>query len=369
MDELRRIKITGVGFVATLILATLSLLVITVVMGRRRRWLRPMGGVFSALLLVGSAVATVNAYYGYMPNVAALLGWRAADQSSWADAKAAVMRSDVGPPHRTLYHGKVVRFSIPGPRSGFRARSAEVYLPPAWFTLPRPPLPVLVLLHGSPGTPEDWARAASVDLVTDRFAVQHGGVAPIVVMPDINGSFNGDTECVDGTLGNVETYLTVDVRRWVRLHLDPAFSPGAWALGGASEGGTCAAMLALRHPERFPTFLDFSGDDHLSRAGGALSLFPGEEAERRAALRAHRPGYLIRRLAHPQEMAAWFEAGSGDAPARRAAERLASLGRSRGMATSVRTSAGGRHTWRVWKHCYQDALPWLMIRFGPALRH
>jgi len=364
VQRLRSISIIGPGFVVVTVAIAVVALVVTVRAGRGRRWLRRFGSLGTLMLVLGSVAATVNAYYGYLPNVAALVGWRAADQASWAEAQAAVVRRRSGVPQLPLKRGKVVQVVIPATRSKFHARPAEVYLPPAWFTVPRARLPVIELLHGSPGTPEDWARSASIDLVADRFAAAHGGLAPIIVMPDINGSFAEDTECVDGPMGNVDTYLAVDVPRWVLGTLDPATPPEAWIVGGASEGGTCAVNLVLAHPERFRTFLDFSGDDRLSRHGGARSLFRGSPVERDAAIERHRPGHLLRSVGHPEQIAGWFESGGADGPARRAALRLAAVARSRGMAVHVSVSAGGRHTWRVWRRCFEDTLPWLAGRTG-----
>ena len=107
--------------------------------------------------------------------------------------------------------GKVVRVSIPGTRSGFDARDARVYLPPAYFAEPRPSLGVIVLLAGAPGTPEDWTRGGLADVTSDAYAATHGGVAPVLVMADSNGSIDADTQCV----GDAEAYLAEDVPAFV----------------------------------------------------------------------------------------------------------------------------------------------------------
>jgi len=49
--------------------------------------------------------------------------------------------------------GVVSTVVIPGSVSGFAARPAWVYLPPAALVRNPPALPVLVLLHGQPGSP------------------------------------------------------------------------------------------------------------------------------------------------------------------------------------------------------------------------
>src|SRR5438445_242070 len=81
----------------------------------------------------------------------------------------------------------VLSVEMPPTHSGFHARGTFIYLPPAWFGTPRPELPVIVLLSGSPGTPADWTRSAGADVLFDEFAKSHNGTAPVLVMPDANG--------------------------------------------------------------------------------------------------------------------------------------------------------------------------------------
>ena len=92
--------------------------------------------------------------------------------------------------------GVVSTITIPGTVSGFSARTAYVWVPPAFFAIPRPQLPVVVMLAGVPGQPDNMIRAAGCHEVADRYAASHGGRAPVLVFPDANGSFAGDTECV-----------------------------------------------------------------------------------------------------------------------------------------------------------------------------
>ena len=80
----------------------------------------------------------------------------------------------------------------------------------------------------------------------DHFAEAHGGQAPIVVMPDENGTYRGDTECVDGPQGNAQTYLSEDVRNYVISTFGASPNPQHWAVVGLSEGGTCATLLAVK---------------------------------------------------------------------------------------------------------------------------
>jgi hypothetical protein len=177
----------------------------------------------------------LNGYFAYVPTVGALLGQRATYEASQAH-RARLLRTGSIPSH-----GIVVREQIPG---AMHARAAQVYVPPAWFRHPRPALPAIELLHGTPGSPEDWTRAGFADVTAARFAAAHHGVAPVIVMPDVNGSFGADTECVDGRAGRAETYLAVDVPRWIERHEGVT---GPWAFA-AARVGYCAATSRCATP-------------------------------------------------------------------------------------------------------------------------
>ena len=44
-----------------------------------------------------------------------------------------------------------------------------------------------MLLHGTPGDPTDWTDGGLAPATADAWAAEHGGAAPVLVMPDING--------------------------------------------------------------------------------------------------------------------------------------------------------------------------------------
>jgi S-formylglutathione hydrolase FrmB len=246
---------------------------------------------------------------------------------------------------------------IPGTVSSFHARPAQVYLPPAWFSVPRPSLPVIELLHGTPGTPEDWTRAGAADVTADAWAAAHDGVAPIIVMADENGGFLGDSECVDGAAGRAETYLTEDVPSWAVANLGASADRRQWVIAGNSEGGFCALDLALRHPDRFATFLDFGGLGRPTRRGGSLRLFRGSRQRRLE----HQPGYLLRHYQGPP-LSGWFEVGGADGGTTVAVRHMFKATQAAGIDTHLVVLPGAHHTWRVWRQALIDAFPFAATR-------
>jgi S-formylglutathione hydrolase FrmB len=397
----KRMSITSFSFRVALVLAAVVAIAATVRLAwRHRRMAAVSVAVLSLVIVAANVGAGINAHYQYYPNLQSLWGYRGADQASWTDALAArrlalervqlqvrpiARRSPIGtgtstspasipavpappvvPKQAMPAHGLLVQVPIDGVASGFHGRPTEIYLPPAWVANPALRLPVLLLLHGSPGNPLDWARSAEADQTSDRWAALHNGVAPILVMPDINGSFWGDSECTNGVAGNVDTYVSIDVANWVTSHLRPSLDHRQWGVGGLSEGGTCAVSLALRHPTVFSTFLDFSGEDRISHKGGALSLFAGTPAQRRAQLAAYDQYALSANFANPQQVGGWFEVGANDRRTTRKVQRLATSMAQRGFPVQFRARPNSRHNFSFWRKSYADSYEWMANRLGAA---
>lgn len=309
-----------------------------------------VGTVVVVLVLAINGAAWVNRHYDYYPTWNELWGERARDAASIKDVaeQSTVPRS-----------GKVVQIAIPATRSGFDARDAQVYLPPAYFATPRPPLGVIVLLAGSPGTPEDWTRGGMADVTSDAYAALHGGVAPVLVFADNNGSIDADTECV----GVAERYLAEDVPAFVIRRFGVSSDPRGWAIGGLSEGGTCGIMLALRHPDTFQTFLDFSGllgprRGNDNEIGSTVEdLFGGDQS----AFFAHEPLALLATTSFPG-MGGFFEVGRNDTAPAGAQRSLVPAARAAGVEVCAVEVAGGEHTFRFWADAFRDALPWVAAR-------
>lgn len=301
------------------------------------------------VLLALDVLLGVNAYFGYNATLADALGMTNQSQGSLA----ALARQKNVPPD-----GALVNVDVPSLSSGFQARPASVYLPPAWFARPRPKLPVIMLLHGTPGGPTDWLDAGAARQTAERWARAHGGVSPIVVMPDVNGDVLADTECVDSARGNAESYLTNDVPRFVRSNFLTRDPGEDWAVAGLSEGGSCAVMLALRHHDLFGTFADFGGligprdGDTNAPDHTADALFGGSQQN----LDAHEPVWLLthRRFTG---LHGFFVVGDNDPQPLAATHRLVALARQAGIATEQVIIPGGQHTWDVWRTAFADALP------------
>jgi len=257
--------------------------------------------------------------------------------------------------------GAVYQVIIPGVRSGFAARPGYVYLPPAYLATPRPELAVLVLLAGQPGDPRAWLDSGQVQAMMDGFARRHDGLAPVVVMPDDLGGEFANPLCLNSRLGQVQTYLTVDVPDWITSHLQVRPPGRGWAVGGFSEGGTCAIQLSTQAPGLYRFFVDISG-----QAGPTLGsrqrtigrAFGGDAA----AFARVDPVAVLARTRFPGT-AGVFVGGADDrvyTPQQQVVYRAA---RHAGMDVTFMELPGG-HDWRVWRGGLEHTLAWLAGRLG-----
>lgn len=278
-------------------------------------------------------------------------------------SKSAVPRAKSTPNPTAIQHptggAKLLRVVIPA-RDGYRPRPAYLYLPPAAVRDPHTHLPVLELLHGTPGAPLDWSSTRGELVSTsDTFASAHHGEAPIVVMPDLNGTQGGDSECIRTKDGkSTENYLSSDVVSWVRTHFAATVGTEKWWIAGLSEGGLCSLMLALRHPQTYSAFGDFSGlvlpsVTGLTTAASNKRLY-GQDP---AAMQTYDPLWLFthRRYA---DLRGWFECGYSDSDVRAAQTVLVDAATAAHIPVQVALHTG-THSWAVWSDALRSMLPWL----------
>jgi len=260
--------------------------------------------------------------------------------------------------------GRVQRVLIPSSTT-YRPRPALVYVPAAIQHHAGPAVPVLELLHGTPGQPVDWFSPGDLLATANAFAAAHHGSAPIVVVPDVNGATRADSECIRTAGGDdVETYLTRDVVGWVRHRYARDVGTRPWWVAGLSEGGVCSIMLALRHPATYSAFGDFSGlvrpkVEHETPAQSDQVLFAGDPARRNA----HDPGWLLTHR-HYRRLYAWFGVGAADRVPRAAQTTLVAAARAAHLTVHEETRPG-RHVWTVWAYELRALLPWLWTHDGP----
>lgn len=259
--------------------------------------------------------------------------------------------------------GALVTVPLAGTDSQFPARDAVAYVPPSYWSHPEVALPVVVLMPGNPGQPDQWFTSGQADQAADDFAAGHDGLAPIVISVDATASFTGNPVCTDGPEYQVMTYLAHDVPELIKENFRVNPDQRTWTIGGLSYGGTCSLQVITNHPESYGSFLDFSGeaepttgnhDDTVTR------FFDGSEED----FQAHNPATLLAQ-GDPRYagIAGTFVAGEADKTAAAALSHLDDLARHAGMDTTFDEVPGG-HTFKVWRVAIADNLGWAAERGG-----
>jgi S-formylglutathione hydrolase FrmB len=355
-------------------------------------WWRKILAVLAALVLVAAAGNEINRSYVQFPAVRDLFGVPTLDQvsglppipptpsgptpspaspfpsfpASWPARPLTTRWTPTGPDIPADGRGKIGPITIPNTQSGFNARPGWVYLPPAYFARDPQPLPVLLLLHGQPGSPDDWLKGDRVQTLMNDFAAQHNGIAPVVVMPDPLGSELANPLCADTSLGKVDTYLAQDVPTAIhtQLRVDP--DPRHWVVGGFSYGGTCALQMATNHPDVYPNFIDISGQHEPTLGTGAAgrkltvdTAFGGDQSK----FTAINPADLLASKTYPTS-AGWFIWGGTDPETKTAQQQLAGAAQTAGMTIQQWAAPGTGHDWATVVAGLSHAMPWMATQMN-----
>lgn len=348
---------------------------------RAFRW-RNLLAIISMLFTIAGGTLISNQAYNYYPDVDSIVPTSHYDEMQATDIPdpknepAAVdvdkfnelRNSGNAAPQGIRAKGVRTSMAIPTTKSQFHARNAEVYLPPAWFANPRPKLPVITLLNGTPGSPSQWFEEGGVAKVVDEFQRNHGGISPIVASIDATGDVAANPLCTDSSHGNVMTYMTQDVPTWLKDRLGADPDQKKWTIGGFSYGGTCSFQVATNSPSSYGNFLDYSGEllpnDGESHQTTVETFFNGDEA----AFKKRSPLDILNRAISTNKkdfhgMTGRFVAGDNELSAQKDLSTLNDQARKAGMETSFRIVPGG-HDFGVWRRALAEDFAFAAQRGG-----
>jgi enterochelin esterase-like enzyme len=344
---------------------------------------RLVAGLLAFLPAMLFGVMAVNKYYGYYPT------WSAAfadltnqgvtapsrlPQTNLASGRGPdTLAGSSGYLQQAQRTGYTLRLTVTGPRSHL-TRVVYVYLPPQYFqpAYSRYRFPAIELIHGQPGEAQDWINVVGVTTTFDQLMARKQAQPAVLVMPDANGGQRISLQCLNQVHGPQDlTYLGVEVPDRI-AHLLRVEPPGpAWGVAGYSEGGFCAANMALRLRHRYGFAGVLSGyfrpsDNQLGNPLRRVSPF-GRSARLR---QENTPLDALPKLSAADVIPKfWLGAGAGDAQDVANAELFWRELVGRQPQVPLVITPGGGHNMVTWRAEVPLMLRWMTPRLAQAARH
>ena len=311
------------------------------------RWWRKLIAILAVPIFSATAAFGINAAYGLDRTLGALLGVSTAGTIDVEDPDASPPADPTEPLYLTWTppagmpeQGRIgtPEGGVPNTESGFPARAAQLYLPPAALVDDPPRLPLVIMMMGQPGDPD----ATFIAQVLDDYASRNHGLAPIALVVDQLGDPNDDPLCLDTAMGHVETYVTQDVVPWARSHLRVLQGPRFTTVAGYSNGGGCAAYFGSKYPETFGNILAVSPVEYAGAEQNdavLASVFGGVQA----AYDAVKPASIMTAKAPYPDTVAIFTVGANDGTFAPGTQRLSDAAVQAGMQTTFHVVPDADH--------------------------
>jgi enterochelin esterase-like enzyme len=265
--------------------------------------------------------------------------------------------------------GYLFQTTVTGPRSHLD-RNVFVYLPPQYFqkAYARYRFPVIELLHGSPGSPEAWVDVMGVIPTFLNLLENHPKDTAVLVMPDTDGGKQYALQCLNDPGGIQDmTFVAADVPAAI-AKIARVQPPGrAWGLAGYSEGGYCAANIALQAPGRYGAAGVMSGYFAPVASQVPQDGKPGGRP-RRVNVFLGRPAlqlintpkkYITRVPVNDVLPSFWLAAGGADKQDVIAAAEFRQLLQTRVASVPFVMVPGGGHQGSVWRAALGPMLSWM----------
>jgi putative tributyrin esterase len=214
-------------------------------------------------------------------------------------------------------HGRLLELRMAAPSIGDLNRSVRVYLPPSYD---RPEsrerrYPVIVLLHGWPGSNGNWPGSGHADDTMDSLIAT--GRIPEVIALYPSGSGEGHMgrslwiNSWDGR-SRMEDFLRLDLLAWA----DSAFRTRRLARDraviGLSDGGTAAINLAFKYPHVYGAAGSHSGVFQLKRDWSSGPLLGPDSSAARVLAQNSPLAYVDRAAPGLTESTLYFDCGQDD---------------------------------------------------------
>ena len=327
-------------------------------------------------------VLAVNKYYDYYQTWGAMTadltqqGAGAAsgvpDVKLAADSRSGTLDGSRSHLQAAQRQGYLMRLTVTGQRSHL-TRAVYVYLPPQYFqpVYRAYRFPAIELIHGHPGGPQDWITVVGVTHAFDRLLAGKLAQPAVLVMPDANGGDRISLQCLNQVGGPQDlTYLADDLPGQIARLLRVSRPGRAWGVAGYSEGGFCAANMALRYPHRYGFAGVLSGyfaplDNQPAGPGLPVSPFGGDNRLREENTPIDELLNLPAAAAIPRF---WLGAGAADSQDVAGAESFWQELRPRQPDAPLTLTPGSGHTMTTWRAQVPSMLRWMTPRLARATR-
>ena len=275
--------------------------------------------------------------------------------------------------------GYLFQTSVTGVHSHL-TRNVYVYLPPQYFQKPfrHHRFPVIELLHGAPGDPQAWVDVMAVIPTFLSLLEAHPDDAAVLVMPDTDGGLRYALQCLNNPRGIQDmTFVARDVPEAI-ARIARVQPPGrAWGVAGYSEGGYCAANIALQDPQGYGAAGVLSGYFAPIPSEVPAGDKPGAKPLRENVFRGY-PGLQL--INTPQAYVTrvpisdvlpvfWLAAGAQDRPDVIAAENFRQLLETRVANVPFMMVPDGGHQGSVWRAALGPMLSWMTPQLAQQAAH
>lgn len=232
------------------------------------------------------------------------------------------------------------------------SRTYGVSLPPGYEQNPQQRYPVIFLLHGGHGEPNDWfleKKGQALKTLTQLYTT--GKLPPsIIITPDGNdkrgSSRYWDPQYIDGPNGKVSTTIGSELVKVVQTRYRTLPSPNFWAMGGLSSGGWGALNVGLHNVNNFSILFSHSGyfQDKSGAINSPITYIQHISPEAKKRLRIY------------------LDSGTSDIEEIKEAQDFTQVLERLKIAHSFRQFPGS-HTWQYWREHLADSLTFVGEQF------
>jgi enterochelin esterase-like enzyme len=349
----------------------------------RRITLKIVAACLSFVMATSFGILAVNKYFGYYATWGAAIadlsnsspnsGPKIPVGSLLVGQKDPVFNQHAVYLRLALEQGYTLKITLKGQLSHI-SRDVYIYLPPQYFEPQYSTyrFPVIELIHGQPGLPQDWINVVGVQETLNQMVKQGQASPAVLVMPDANGGNRISLQCLNQVGGPQDlTYLAEDVPNQVSQLLRVQKPGLAWGIAGYSEGGYCAANMALRYRYRYGYAASMSGYFVPARnklANSTKSVSPFGDSTALATLNT--PTDEVRAVAPGARLPLfWLGAGAGDKADVANAEYFAQELQLHEANVPLVLTAGGGHTMGTWHAEVPPMLAWMTSGLARTVAH